>query len=228
MILLIKKLVSRVLGLFGIGVYFLRDRRPDISVEWVEHIYRERGYGLSRKRLDFYTELLQALAANGVVLDGRSVLDIGCGDGQMLRMIQETSEPSRLAGLDISAEAVRLASDVPRAEIMRGDVLSLNGNVRGDIVLCVETLEHIADAERALGNVVATVSPGGYLFAVVPNGRADAWEGHTNFWSTLSWQVLVCPSQADTPRERSRVRCRVAGTCTRCGGDSSKGFSPGV
>lgn len=52
------------------------------------------------------------------------------------------------------------------------------------LILCLNTLEHVAEPWRAVGNMVASLRPGGLLLLVAP----EVWPGHrhpVDFWRFL-------------------------------------------
>ncbi|HEY1833397.1 MAG TPA: class I SAM-dependent methyltransferase [Solirubrobacteraceae bacterium] len=102
----------------------------------------------------------------GVALDGRRVLDYGCGVGRLALPLAERCE--HVYGLDVTlgvleeaaANAERLG--VGNAEWLEADRLaSLSGSY--DFVLTVHVLQHIPtrQGERIVSQLVAGLAPGG-------------------------------------------------------------------
>jgi 2-polyprenyl-3-methyl-5-hydroxy-6-metoxy-1,4-benzoquinol methylase len=105
-------------------------------------------------------------------LNGQQVLEIGCGPGQFaLWLAQQGGEV--IAG-DFSGEACRIAREIAgdRADVRRLDAQNLVeplGRDRFDLVVCLETLEHVPDHDRALREIVAVTKPGGRIVVSTPN-----------------------------------------------------------
>lgn len=107
-------------------------------------------------------------------LEGRSVLDVGCGGGLLAEPLARLG--GKVTGLDASPEVISVARD--HAELMgldidyrAGDVQELEG--RFDLVTAMEVVEHVADPAlfvRALANRLA---PEGLLIMSTPN--ATGW-----------------------------------------------------
>lgn len=102
---------------------------------------------------------------------GRSVLEVGVGDGSYRRHLPESAD---YLGLDIDPRllAAARATD-PRGDYLEADVSDpgLPERLAGrgvDTVLCFNVLEHVAEDERALANLAAAVVPGGHLVVLVP------------------------------------------------------------
>lgn len=107
---------------------------------------------------------------------GHRVLEIGAGIGNMTQQLlprdhylATDNEPRHLTVLrslafgkaHLEAQLVD-ASDPQHFADLAG---------RFDSVVCLNVLEHIADAETALGNMAAALIPGGRLVVLVPQGR---------------------------------------------------------
>lgn len=82
----------------------------------------------------------------------RSVLDLGCGPGELLLRLSRETQFDRIVGLDISSDALRearqLLQGAPRVELIEGSFAVEDPSLSGfDAAALVETLEHI-DAHR--------------------------------------------------------------------------------
>lgn len=115
-----------------------------------------------------------------------AVLDIGCGGGHLLEILQKVPGHSgeNLCGVDYSARAVEQAKlRVPEANFELGDATRLPFLTGAfDIVICCEVLEHLDNPRQALREAHRVLSPKGMLIITIPNGAKDSYEGHVNFW----------------------------------------------
>ncbi len=97
----------------------------------------------------------------------RSVLDLGCGDGDFFVRLAARTDITRLVGIEIDAEAVarlkaRLQGQInaPDTEIRCGSILSPDPQLAGfDCAVMIEVIEHLDPAhlsqlERALFQVL--------------------------------------------------------------------------
>jgi ubiquinone/menaquinone biosynthesis C-methylase UbiE len=114
-------------------------------------------------------------------LSGRSVLDVGCGDGNvLLDLVRYGAEQSRLAGVDLLPDRVeRAASLLPKGDIRLADAQALPFKDQSfDLVLGFTLLSSIVEdgARRRVAAEMARVAvPGGlivlYDFWVNPFNR---------------------------------------------------------
>lgn len=129
----------------------------------------------------------------------RTVADVGCGTGHALLAVQRRllSAPPALTGLDFSAVGVaRARALLPGATFLIGDIY--DGVLPAgayDLVLCLETLEHVADPDAALHELLRVCAPGGRVVLTVPNGDLDHWDGHRNFWGPAALSAWLRPHE---------------------------------
>jgi SAM-dependent methyltransferase len=102
--------------------------------------------------------------------EGRRVLDAGCGMGYGSAILAEAGA-TRVTGVDISAPAIEAARATARgAEFEVGDIASLPlGDDSVDLVVCLETIEHVEEPERALDELARVLAPDGLLLLSSPN-----------------------------------------------------------
>ena len=150
----------------------------------------------------FYRTIDQMVA--GIEFD--SVVDVGCGEGLLLRSLE-----SRLSGvvchaLDADpAEAEDAAANLPFCNVRVGSAYDMPMEDNSvDLVICTEVLEHLAEPRRALEEF-ARVSRR-YVLMSVPRepiwrmlnmARGAYWSGwgntpdHLNHWSSRGFRRFV-------------------------------------
>jgi 2-polyprenyl-3-methyl-5-hydroxy-6-metoxy-1,4-benzoquinol methylase len=152
---------------------------------------------LDRARLELYDLTAAACAAVVPAAGPLRVMDVGCGTGHALAAVVRWL-PGRtlmLHGLDFSAVAVgRARALLPGGVFVAADLYDtpLPGGAY-DLVLCLETLEHVADPELALAKLLYLCAPGGHVVLTVPNGDLDRWDGHRSFWSPAALAAWLRP-----------------------------------
>jgi SAM-dependent methyltransferase len=117
-------------------------------------------------------------------LNYQSVLDIGCGNGEMLREIHLRNKSVRLVGTDISANVIEINRTKLPFEFKVLDLSTMILPEKFDLVICSEVLEHIANYKDAARNLRAMCS--GSLVITVPSGKVhpiDIEMGHTQHFS---------------------------------------------
>jgi ubiquinone/menaquinone biosynthesis C-methylase UbiE len=98
---------------------------------------------------------------------GARILEIGCGRGIALPVLDRLCSPRRLVGLDIDGELLTEAADNLREEGTRAELCC--GDVRWmpfadeafDLVIDFGTLYHIARSPAALDEIIRVLAPGG-------------------------------------------------------------------
>lgn len=110
-------------------------------------------------------------------LDGRAVLEIGCGRGELACRVAEQAAVTRLyVGADFARSAVALARargsarSLHRLTWMVNDVQALALPAETfDTILSCETIEHVPDPMRALRELHRVLRRGGRLLLTTPN-----------------------------------------------------------
>ena len=120
--------------------------------------------------------LFQFVAA----LPKRSVLDVGCGYGELLRLLRARwPEIAEAAGADLSEAVVEQNR---RAHLSMGfHVLDLERAalpLQAELVTCTEVIEHLDDRASAFLHLAAMTAPGGALVVTCPTGKVHATERH--------------------------------------------------
>jgi ubiquinone/menaquinone biosynthesis C-methylase UbiE len=95
------------------------------------------------------------------------ILEIGCGRGIALPVLDRLCSPRRLVGLDIDEELLVEAADNLRehgteAELHHGDVRQMPfADEAFDVIIDFGTLYHIARSQAALDEIARVLAPGG-------------------------------------------------------------------
>lgn len=120
------------------------------------------------------------------------VLEVGCGNGSMSAwMAQQVAPDGEVVALDLDLSLVD-NMHAPGVDFRQGDIVT--GPVdpgRFDFVTARAVLHHVADARAAIGNLVASLRPGGAILLIEPDflpvSVAEPLEIRT-FWNGwLAW-----------------------------------------
>jgi SAM-dependent methyltransferase len=102
------------------------------------------------------------------------VLDLGCGhDATLLRALGGRVGQGTGVDVSISAEA-RAATNLTFLEMPIGDALGQIADASQDVVLLINVLEHLWEAQETLAACHRVLAPGGTLLVNVPT-----WRGKT-------------------------------------------------
>ncbi|WP_028048636.1 bifunctional 2-polyprenyl-6-hydroxyphenol methylase/3-demethylubiquinol 3-O-methyltransferase UbiG [Cellulomonas sp. URHD0024] len=92
-----------------------------------------------------------------------SALDVGCGEGLLVRRLRAAGVTS-VTGIDLDPHQVGRAVGGPGIDYLAGDILDVPGG-EFDLVTCFATLHHL-DLEAGLIRLAALTAPGGHLVVV--------------------------------------------------------------
>jgi 3' terminal RNA ribose 2'-O-methyltransferase Hen1 len=154
-----------------------------------EELKVERPLGLHEQRLGTVLSVLRGIGA-------KSVLDLGCGEGRLMRHLIADAQFERILGMDVSWRSIEIAADRlklsslgekqrARVELLQGSLMYRDQRLSGfDAAAVVEVVEHLdaprlAAFERVLfeyarpDSVVVTTPNAEYnsLFPTLPAGR---------------------------------------------------------
>lgn len=115
---------------------------------------------------------------------GESILDIGCGNARDILPMLECG--ASIVGVDLSEGMLQQARrDLAAAgyhdvRLELGDATQLTfPDGTFDKVVCSETIEHIPEAEKAIGEMYRVLKPGGSLVISTPNRHS--WYGFDRY-----------------------------------------------
>ncbi len=134
----------------------IEGEEPDASIEvqTVEEEIVERPLSLNEQRLG---TVVAALKNSGA----KRVLDLGCGEGKLLRELLKDKSFERIVGMDVSHRALEIAQDklhldrLPpkqkeRIELIQGSLMYRDKRLSGfDAAAVVEVIEHLDPARLA-------------------------------------------------------------------------------
>jgi 2-polyprenyl-3-methyl-5-hydroxy-6-metoxy-1,4-benzoquinol methylase len=108
----------------------------------------------------------EALA--GEELEGRSLLDAGCGTGLFSQAAAQRG--ARVTSLDVGERLLEQVARKTDSERVVGDVAGLPfDDGRFDYVICTEVIEHTLQPRRAVAELARVLAPGGTLVLTTPN-----------------------------------------------------------
>jgi 2-polyprenyl-3-methyl-5-hydroxy-6-metoxy-1,4-benzoquinol methylase len=113
----------------------------------------------------FYLDLVERYKSPG------SLLDIGCGDGNLLAVARQRGW--QISGYDVDDNSTKAVSDrLDGASIFTGDFLALEESIRYDVITLHQVLEHVKNPNEYLQKLRKLLTNDGYVFVAVPNIRS--------------------------------------------------------
>ena len=109
--------------------------------------------------------------------DARSYLEIGCGNGGVLRAVAGTRAWARLAGSDLHPTGLAQArARLPQGvELVQMDARDIPAAAAFDLIGAFDIVEHVAEDEAMLRSMRTAIPPGGGAIVAVPQ--------HPSLWS---------------------------------------------
>lgn len=102
-------------------------------------------------------------------LSGKSILDVGCGQGYFLASIATQLKHKRLVGIDVSIP--EFSQQHTAIEFISADIIEFKIDEEFDVVFADQVFEHIApcDVEMHLTSIKNSLRKGGTLIMCLPN-----------------------------------------------------------
>lgn len=128
-----------------------------------------------------------------------TILDLGCGDGQFLKLFHQKG--SRVVGVDLVAS--------PHSFTHQEDINHFSSKEKFDVVSLYHVAEHLHTPTQIFSKALSWLSPGGLLIVEVPvtDGLTHRFlkndyfiyfdPNHQQFLSTSKWQQLLNQSGFD-------------------------------
>jgi 2-polyprenyl-3-methyl-5-hydroxy-6-metoxy-1,4-benzoquinol methylase len=109
-------------------------------------------------------------------LEGKAILDVGCGAGEFLISCANLLKSPRLLGLDVFAKDL----EVPEKNLtfLRRDVIRFSLEERFDVAITDNVMEHIApqDVPEHLASIAKALKPSGQLIILTPHRYFGPWD----------------------------------------------------
>ena len=162
----------------------MASRLPASADDWESHWEQ---YGDSavqnpaqRMRHEFIVELIR----RGVREGEARIFDIGSGQGDLLRKLDDLQPGASLLGAEMSHKGVSISRQkVPRATFVVADIFkpppALDAYVGwATQAICSEVLEHVDDPIQFLAAARKYLAPGAQLIVTIPAGPMSAFDRH--------------------------------------------------
>jgi SAM-dependent methyltransferase len=112
------------------------------------------------------------------------VLEVGCGTGNVLRVLEKACPQSLVIGLELWSEGLKHARGRSSAALVQADIRNLPFGKPFGLVGMFDVLEHITDDRETLAAVWRCLAPGGKLLLTVP--------AHQSLWSYFDEAAHHC------------------------------------
>ncbi|MEO8609026.1 MAG: class I SAM-dependent methyltransferase [Chloroflexota bacterium] len=99
---------------------------------------------------------------------GYRFLEIGCGNGNVLKELERVATNGTVIGIDLFAEGLRFARLRVSAPLVQADIFNTPFKVAFEMVGMFDVLEHLQNDVDVLAQVRTMLAPGGALMLTVP------------------------------------------------------------
>jgi SAM-dependent methyltransferase len=106
---------------------------------------------------------------------GYRVLEVGCGTGNVLRVLEQSCRPGTIVGIDLFAEGLDFARRRVICSLVQADMHTPPFGMSFDVIGLFDVLEHLPDDVQVLRELYALLRAGGALLLTVP--------AHPSLWS---------------------------------------------
>jgi len=134
--------------------------------------------------------------AASLIPSSSKVMDLACGVGYGSRIIRNKVREAQVTGVDCSRSAIEYAKGrylVDRLRFVVSNAMDLDAECDYDVVVSLETLEHLPSPREYLGRTVRGVlRPGGLFIGSVPvTPSVDANPHHLHDFTPNSFRKLL-------------------------------------
>lgn len=166
----IERKINRVMGRIK-GLYFKFSKaNPNTRLLWNRIWTGKTDYGemKEKERIDLYKYIASLIPGEEL-----NLLDMGCGDGEFLKYVNDKVEKN---GIDFSRTGIEKARQKVKGNFYVGDINETEFNDSCfDIITIIETLEHVDNPEDTLRETKRLLKNGGKFIISVPHPEHDIY-----------------------------------------------------
>lgn len=127
-------------------------------------------------QIDTETELPVLLRTALTLVEGRRLVDVGCGEGSLLDAVRaEAGDSWDLTGFEISAERGERTRQRGHEVLVSEDGRVPLADGAADIVASTHVVEHVPDDAAYVREMARLVRPGGIVYLETPLKLSGAW-----------------------------------------------------
>ena len=141
----------------------------------------------------FYFSLINLIKERINKFKAKKILDFGCGDGKLINELSK-NQNLNLTGIDISKRAISFAKIfTPLSSFIHNDLMKYNPQLKFDMIITMETLEHIPPEElpKIINKLNELLVDEGYLMITVPSTNIKTSRKHFQHFNQNSIKELL-------------------------------------
>jgi len=142
--------------------------------------------GRAEGMADGHADVVGQVIARMGIKAGQQTLDLGCGNGWATRLLGQAAPGAGAVGIDVAPEMIKAAEALhdftyrARYEVGRFEQMDFNDG-KFDRIFSMEALYYSVDLEKALGELLRVLKPGGSADVIVDRFKESP---HTESWAT--------------------------------------------
>ncbi len=164
--------------------------------------YFERLFAIEDRHFWFHTRNRVIATVVGQITAGLApgyrVLEVGCGTGNVLRVLEQACPRGTVVGMDLFAEGLQYAHQRTNCPLVQGDMHTPPFGTQFDLIGLFDLLEHLPDDMQVLRGLHAMLAFGGVLLLTVP--------AHPALWSYFDEASHHCRRYELAELERKLIR----------------------
>src|SRR5450432_4167245 len=164
------------------------------SQAFYDQMWKDYGHLDAVSPAAFHRRRVVVRLARQYAQGAKEILDVGCGQGELLREVSDAIPGANVHGADLSEQSLIDS----RRRNPTFDLFELNLTherfaeqysarlAAFDFVVCSEVLEHIPDHELAARHLLTLLRPSGVAIVTVPGGKMSAFDqviGHQRHYT---------------------------------------------
>jgi len=172
------------------------------SQAFYDQMWKDYGHLDAVSPAAFHRRRVVVQLAKRYAAHARAILDVGCGQGELLRELSDAIPGATVNGADLSEQSlVDSRRRNPTFELFELN-LTLPHFAQQyperlaafDFLVCTEVLEHVPDHELAARRLLDLLSPSGIAIVTVPGGKMSAFDkviGHQRHYTPKDLETLL-------------------------------------
>jgi len=105
----------------------------------------------------------------------KTILDAGCGHGHYTNKLATQFPHAKVDGFDILSAPEWQSYEKDNLTFSQQDIMTFNEESKYDLVICVDTLEHVENNIQAIGSLVKSLKKDGIIYIAIPCDSQESY-----------------------------------------------------